>query len=417
MSNPNASRTAISAIALVATLVSIYIVSQFLRNSIGVIAPNLAAEIALSPGEIGLLSSTFFLAFAAVQIPLGLALDRFGPRLCLMVGAGITVAGTIAFACAANSGVLILARALLGLGSAGSLMASLAVYAKQFPPERFATLTGLQFGLGTVGTLLATAPLAFSAATIGWRASFLLVGGFTLLVGLAIAAVLGGGTSSAAIGRETWRDSLSGIIAVVRTRSVARLFAMNLVTYSTFALIVGLWGGPYLAHIYGYGLEERGTVLLIPVLAQIAGSMAWGPMERLMGGYKLPVLIGAGATAAALGGLAAAGTLTPPTLVAWFAAFGFVAAYNPVLIAHGKALFAPHQVGRGLTLLNVASMGGTFLTQAASGYAIELFPVHADDSYDVDAYRLVFGLQALFIILALLVYLPSREPARGPSKG
>jgi sugar phosphate permease len=116
MSISGASRAASSGVAvpLVATLISIYIVSQFLRNSIGVIAPNLAAELVLSPAEIGLLSSAFFLVFAAVQIPLGMALDRFGPRLCLMVGAAITVVGTVVFALAASLGVLIFAAFCLG---------------------------------------------------------------------------------------------------------------------------------------------------------------------------------------------------------------------------------------------------------------------------------------------------------------
>ncbi len=133
-----------AAVALVATLISVYIVSQFLRNSIGVIAPNLALELGLSPAEIGLLSSVFFFVFAAVQIPVGVALDRFGPRLCLLVGAAVTVVGAAVFAAAENPGILILGRALLGLGTAGSLVASLAVYARRFPRDRFATLTGLQ---------------------------------------------------------------------------------------------------------------------------------------------------------------------------------------------------------------------------------------------------------------------------------
>src|SRR5262249_17751638 len=114
--------------------------------------------------------SAFFLVFAAVQIPLGMALDRFGPRLCLMVGAAITVVGTVVFALGASPGVLTFGRALLGMGTAGSLVASLAVYAQRFRPERFATLTGLQVGIGTLGTLMATAPLALSTAAIGWRA-------------------------------------------------------------------------------------------------------------------------------------------------------------------------------------------------------------------------------------------------------
>src|SRR5713226_8278603 len=110
MSIQSASRTATAgaAITLVATLIAIYIVSQFLRNSIGVIAPNLAQELELSPAQIGLLSSTFFFVFAAVQIPVGMALDRFGPRICLVVGAAITVAGSIVFALAPNPVILIL---------------------------------------------------------------------------------------------------------------------------------------------------------------------------------------------------------------------------------------------------------------------------------------------------------------------
>jgi MFS family permease len=416
MSIPSPLRAAASraAVLLVATLISIYIVSQFLRNSIGVIAPNLAAELTLSPAEIGLLSSTFFFVFAAVQIPVGAALDRFGPRLCLLAGAAITVAGTVVFAAATSPGALIVGRALLGLGTAGSLVASLAVYAQRFPPERFATLTGLQVGIGTVGTLLATAPLALSAATIGWRASFLGVGAFTLLAGLLVAVVVRGDARPHG-GHETLRESLAGILAVMRTPSVGRLFVMNLVAYSTFGLVVGLWAAPYLTHIYGYSLEERGSFLLIPVLTQIAGSMLWGPMDRVVGSHKLPILLGAGMTAAALGYLALAGTLGPVMLVLWFAAFGLLSAFGPLLIAHGKALFPIHLIGRGLTVLNMGSMGGVFLSQAVSGFVIELFPTASDGSYELAAYRVVFALQAVFILLACLVYFGSRDPMQGRS--
>src|SRR5262245_62334005 len=91
--------------------------------------------------------------------------------------------------------------------------------------------------------------------------------------------------------RETLRESLSGIVAVLRTPSVGRLFVMNLTAYSTFGLIVGLWGGPYLTHIYGYDLEQRGSFLLIPVLTQIVGSTQWGPLDRLTGSHNVPVLV------------------------------------------------------------------------------------------------------------------------------
>src|SRR5262245_6005574 len=182
--------------------------------------------------------------------------------------------------------------------------------AQRVRPERFATLTGLQVGIGTLGTLMATAPLAVATAAIGWRASFLAVGGFTLMIAVLVAAVVPDDTRPR--GRqETLAESLRGILAVLRTPSMGRLFVMNLTAYSTFGLIVGLWGGPYLTHIYGYGLEERGVFLLVAVLTQIAGAMLWGPMDRVAGSHKLPVLLGAGASAAALGTLALVGVPGP----------------------------------------------------------------------------------------------------------
>jgi len=407
-SQPNAGA---AVVALVGTLIAIYIVSQFLRNSIGVIAPNLASELDMSPAEIGLMSSVFFFSFAAVQIPLGMALDRFGPRLCLLAGAAVTVLGAIVFAVAPSPAVLICGRALLGIGSSSAFMASLAVYARRFPPDRFATLVGLQLGIGTVGTLIATAPLAFSTAAIGWRGSFLLVGAFTFAVGVLIAVVVRG-EAAGPVRSERWGESLAGIVAVIRTPSVGRLFLMNIVVYSSFSMIIGLWGGPYLTHIYGYNLEERGSLLLIPVIAQIVGSLVWGPMDRVVGSYKLPVLVGAGGSAATLAYLAIAGTLSQAGLIAWFVIFGFLCAFGPVLIAHGRSLFPLHLVGRGLTILNIGSMGGTFLVQVVSGFVIGLFPTAADGGYALDAYRTVFALQAGLIVLACIAYFGSgQDPA------
>jgi MFS family permease len=111
------------ALAIVATLGALYVVSQFIRNSIGVIAPNLAVEMALTPLDLGFLSSIYFFVFAATQIPLGVALDRFGPKLCMLVCVGFTVLGCAMFAAAHSAGSLVVARALLGFGTASFLMA------------------------------------------------------------------------------------------------------------------------------------------------------------------------------------------------------------------------------------------------------------------------------------------------------
>ena len=399
--------------ALIASLIAMYMISQFLRNSIGVIAPDLASELALSAVEIGLLSSSFFFAFAAVQLPLGVAIDRFGPKTCLLVCAAITVVGAVGFATATSPTALIVARVLLGIGSCASFMAPLAIYARRFPPQRFATLTGLQLGIGSIGTLLATAPLAFATATIGWRGTFAAVGIIACAAGVLIWLVVTDrpDTAAEAPHADSLADSIAGVRDVFRAPSVGRLFIIHLAGYASFAMVVGLWGGPYLTHIYGYDLQARGDLLFVAAVTQIVGSLIWGPMDRVFGSHKAPVLVGAGLSGIALAVLAVAGTLGPALLFVWFAAFGFVCAYSPVMVAHGKSLFPPHLVGRGMTVLNVGTIGGVFLAQTLSGVVIELFPAQGG-AYPLAAYQAVFGIQAVLMLAACVAYAGAHDPLR-----
>jgi MFS family permease len=392
-------------IVLVGALAAIYLVSQFLRNSVGVIAPDLAREMGLSAGEIGLLSSAFFFSFAAAQVPLGIAIDRYGPKRCMLVCAAIAFLGTFVFAIATTTAGLISARILMGLGSSCYLMAPLALYARRFAPERFTMLAGVQMAIGTIGTLFVTAPLAFASATIGWRATFYCVAGLVVLCGALIAFVVRADAAehAPAAHGETLRENFAGIAEVVRMRGFWPLFLMNVVTYSSYAIIVGLWGGPYLAHVYGYGLTTRGDLLMLPALSQIVGVVAWGHAQRVTGRYKPLVLTGAIATAAALGLLAAIGKPEPRMLAVWLAVFGFLPAFLPVLIAHGRSLLPPHLVGRGMTLFNIGSMGGTFVVQLASGALIDLFAPIAG-AYPVDAYRTVFAAQAVTVLAVCGIY-------------
>ena len=176
--SPSASSRA--AVALVGTLIAIYIVSQFLRNSVGVIAPDLAAELDLSPAEIGLLSSVFFFAFAAVQIPLGMALDRFGPRRCLIACVAITVAGILVFASATSTLGLIAGRAFararrgeLPGRAAGDLRQAVSARAVRDPDRPAGRLRHHRHADRD------RAACVLASVAIGWRGSFLAVGAFT----------------------------------------------------------------------------------------------------------------------------------------------------------------------------------------------------------------------------------------------
>ena len=398
------------AIAVVATLCALYMMSQFLRNSVGVIAPDLAAEIRLSAAEIGLLSSVYFLMFGIAQIPLGIALDRFGPKTCLLVSAVVAVAGCAVFALAHTASGLVAGRILLGLGTASFLMAPLALYARWFVPSQFSTITGLQLGIGTLGSLLATVPLAFATAAVGWRATFLGIGVITIGIGLLVWMIVRDDPPghTTAPRNESLREGFAGLWEVIRTPSIGRLFLLQMTNYPSYLLVVGLWGGPYLTHVYGFDLKGRGDILFVPALAQVIGSLFWGPMDRLFGRYKPPVLIAVVITLAALLPLAIWGKPPLPVLLILLAGLGFSTGLSSLVMAQGKSLLPPHLLGRGITLLNIGTMGGGFVVQSVSGAVINLFPA-PDGVYPLLAYQLVFALQAAVLFAAGIGYLGSRD--------
>jgi MFS family permease len=402
------------AIAVVATLGMLYIVSQFLRSSVGVIAPNLAAEVGLSPMQLGLLSSIYFFCFAATQLPLGIALDRFGPKLCILVSVAFTVLGCVLFAWAYSASELVVARALLGFGTASFLMAPTALYARWFAPERFSTLAGIQLGVGSLGALFATAPLAAATSSFGWRATFLGVAGITVAIGALIWLIVTDDPPGVKTPRrnETLRESVAGIWQVIRTPSMGRIFLVQLSSYPSFLLVVGLWGGPYLTHIYGYDLIGRGEILFLSALAQVVGSFLWGPSDRIFGRYKLPIIIGTCTCLVSMVTLSVVGTLPAPLLLFVFVLIGFSTGMSSVVMSHGRSLVPPHLLGRTITLLNIGTMGGGFVVQFVSGAIIDLFPTEAG-AYPLEAYRLVFGLQAAVVLIGLVAYSGSRDSYSG----
>jgi predicted MFS family arabinose efflux permease len=397
-----------TAVTAVVVLIAAYAMSQFLRNSIGVIASDLARELQLSAGEIGLLSSAFFLSFAAAQIPVGIAIDRYGPKRTLLGTAVLAVLGTVLFALAPSAPVLILARVIIGLGCSTFFMAPLAIYAKRFPPGRFAMLASLQMGFANIGTLAATAPLAATAAAVGWRPTFLGAAILTALV-VALVFVLVPRDESPGGARERWGATLQGVVAATRVRSFWPVLFAHSTVYSSFATVVGLWGGPWLTDVYGVDLTTRGNLLLIGAVAQMGGLLSWGAADRLFRSYKRAVLAGGCMTVALLALVA----LVPIGLTAaalWLGAFGLFVAFTPILTAHGRALFPPGLTGRGITLLNVGTIGGAFVSQMATGLLIDWAGRSAADGYAPEGYRLVFGALSAWLLLSLAVYTRSLDP-------
>jgi MFS family permease len=402
-------------IMLVVACIAIYMVSQFFRNSINVIGPDLAREYDLDARSLSLVASIFFLSFAVVQIPLGMAIDRYGPKICLVVPALVTIAGTLMFAWARGYWELVIARAVIGVGCSSFLMAPLAIYADRFPPTRFGTLVGLHVGAGSLGAIGATAPLAWSAAAWGWRAAFLFVAVLTALLIVLILVFVREGEASRErrlAKTESLADLFRGVGAVSRIESFWPIFVMQLISYPAFGAIVALWSGPWLAQVYGVPLEPRGNMLLMLTVAQVVGLFVFGPADRWFRSYKIPCLIGATVCSAVLG-LAALVPIPAGWVLAYLILLGFVFGFSPALTAHGKSLFPPHLIGRGLSIMNIAAIGGVYLQQWLTGQVMDLFDpqiVNGVRTYPPEAFRWVFGVLAIEILLGVLIYTRARDP-------
>lgn len=400
---------------LVAVLSTAQLVSQFLRSAISVIGPNLVTELNISAAGLALLSSSFFLAFAIAQIPVGMLIDRFGPRVTMLWSTVLAVAGCFVFALGPDLNTLVLGRVLMALGCSSFYVAPLAIYSRWFQPKYFSTVTGIQLGLSGLGLLAATSPLAFAASTIGWRSSFVIVAVLALLSGLIVLWWVSDdppGAPKPEYKKENFAESLRGLVVVTRIPSFWPIFAMFLTNYAVVITILGLWGGPYLAHVYGYDLETRGYYLLVLALSSMSAAFAWGMADRVFGNYRIPVLLGALLTLAMLIWISLAEKMSPTTLFLWFLFYGLVTGYPPLLVGQARAMFPPQLVGRGLTLLNLATMGGVFVFQFATGAVIE-FMAPNETVYPLAAYQAAFALQAVLLAVSIACYLWAKD--RGPA--
>ncbi|MGH8749575.1 MAG: MFS transporter, partial [Burkholderiales bacterium] len=163
-----------------------FFVSYMYRAVNAVLGPTLALEFGLSAGGLGLLTSMYFLSFALFQLPLGLLLDRFGPRRVNATLLLVAAAGGAWFALAHTAAEAIAARALIGLGVSGCLMSTVLAFVLWYPAERLSTMNGIAFASGALGSITVSVPLELLLRVWPWREAFMLLVGATLAVSLVL---------------------------------------------------------------------------------------------------------------------------------------------------------------------------------------------------------------------------------------
>lgn len=354
-----------------------FVLSMFFRVSTTVIGPDLVKDLDLTTSQLGLLSSAFFYAFAICQLPLGMALDRFGPRVVVSLLNGIGVLGALLFASAHTASQMVWARVIMGIGMSCNLMGIMTLIAIWFPVNRFATLSGLIASIGVLGNLMAATPLAFLAQGLGWRKSFLLLAGLNALLALVFLGVVRNRpfqhrTSAPAIG-----NPLKGLKTVVKLPVYWGISIGTFFRYGCLMAIQGLWAGPYLINGLGLDILTTGNALLLMGIGNMVGSPIFGRIsDHWVQSRKKVILPSLWIMALLILVLAFFPKGIPVTWVyLWFLVFGISTAPGQIMYPHIKELVPAEVMATAMTGINLFTMLGAAFLMQAMGLAVETGPM------------------------------------------
>ena len=381
-----------------------YFISYFFRNVNAIIEADLVGDLGFSAASLGLLTSVYFISFASFQLPLGLLLDRFGPRRTESVLLIFAALGALIFSMAESLSGLILGRLLIGFGVSACLMASFKAYVLWFPPDRLPLMNGLQMVAGGLGAMSATVPLRTALEFTDWRGVFLILSGLTLFSALVLWLVYPEKEGSA--GPVPMKKQLEGLKTVLTSRPFLAIAPLVMFSQSAQMAIQGLWAKPWLRDVAGLDEAECANHLMWMMAAMMAGFFLLGLLsERLYHARKIsPVTVGVSAMAVfiVLQLLMALGWTAQPMLL--MTAFSFFATAGILPYAGLSQIFPKALSGRVSTSLNLTVFLGAFAVQWGLGEIISLWPTEGK-GYAPESYGAAFGSLAVLQLFGLLWFI------------
>ncbi|MBL8702941.1 MAG: MFS transporter [Alphaproteobacteria bacterium] len=384
--------------AFLVALVAAFSIGHTYRTLPAALAPTLAGDLALDPWALGVYGAAFNLTFAAMQIPIGFALDRVDLRRLVVALLTAAIAGALLLAAANGLAALVASQVLIGIGCSGLWLACCVHIARIRPPGDFAWISTIAAAVGSSGMFLTTTPLALVLERAGWRVAAGLVAALTLLlVGWVALAAAGAGT------RPTPGAGIAGPASLRALLAVPRVFAcvlLGLVSYGSLLAIRGLWVGPFLEGVHGLSPTRAGTVAFAVSVVMIAAPLAFGYADRR--GADRRALLAAAFAIAGLAlvalGLARPGIWTAAGLLVLFAASAsaFVLQYADV-----RAAAPEGQAGRALSVLNLAFLIGVAGCQIGAGAMLAVLDRSLGTA---SAYGAAFASIGALLVAAAIAY-------------
>jgi predicted MFS family arabinose efflux permease len=381
-----------------------FYLSYFYRSVNAIIAPDLIEDIGLNAASLGLLSSAYFISFAAFQIPLGIILDRFGPRKVESTLLILAALGAGVFAASETLSSLIIGRALIGLGVSACLMASFKSFVDWFPREQLPIFNGAMMMAGGLGALTATAPIEFISGFTDWRGIFWVLSILTLISSFIIFYVVPEPPIDRKIdGDSTLREQISGLMEVIRNPIFQRYVPFSVTSQAAMLALQGLWIGPWLRDVGGFTRAETASGLLIMAVALAIGFLSWGVIGARLGRYGVsPMkisLVGVGVflILQVIVILEPIGFILPIVFLLGF--FGTAGSLSYVGLIQN---FSKHLSGRVYTTANLMIFLLAFLGQWGIGIIIDLWPYPGGGGFSPFGYQISFAVVLSVQVIAFL---------------
>ncbi|PAT38448.1 MFS transporter [Vandammella animalimorsus] len=416
-----------SAWLMLLTLIGGFALSQAYRTLAGILSVPLTEHFQLSPQTMGLIAATFHYAFGGMQLLMGIGIDVFGIRRTILLAFPLTIAGAALSALAGSAAQLVLGQALIGIGCAPAFLVCTVFIARYFPAQRFAAISGLALGIGSLGMIFTGTPLAWLVERFGWQTGFGLLAALSLLAWLLIywrvfepSAPANDPTSAnantdtndrqsaanaPAAQRESPWQALKGYGLLLRMPHTAGILALVFVGYAAFIALRGLWLAPYLGQRFGQDLIFSGNVALALSVISLFSPSLFGRLDpgsnqrRRWLLMRLPWLI------VALFLLLAA-TQQLWLAVAAILAIAVLGGYGVWQYADVRAAYPSHMTGRAMALFTMSMFLGVAVMQTLTGAAAGWALAHGREPFFT-----VFACIALVMALGVGAYALLPKPA------
>ena len=396
---------AATARTMLLVLIGAFALSQAYRTIAGVMAPALQADLLLSASQLGAVAAMFHFVFGAMQLFMGASIDFYGVRRVLLAVFPLTIVGALVSALAPGYGVLLLGQGLIGVGCAPAFLACTVFIARGFPVDRFAAISGITLGLGSLGMVLTASPLAWIIEASSWRAGFAVLTVLSAASWLALWVWLRIEPPARNQG-ESLPDVLSGFLRLFTLPHTWGIVLLGIMVYASIMALRGLWLGPLLVERQGLSLVQAGDVALAMSLLMILGAPVLG---RLDPGprWRRRALVGATLLLAALFGLLAL-RATLPVAIGVPLLVGALSSYTIWQYADVRAAYPARLLGRAIGLFTMSMFLGVALMQALTGWVAGWAEAWAIDPYAA-VFLAIAGLLTLGAIGFALLPAPPRD--------